>query len=348
MNCLALDITNKIAAQNPDCWSSLDKLKKNFGSSDNRCYISSEVCISYLINDRIENFNKNTVKNADIMAAVASWRLHKQVFKFAPEMENMLMEQADEELVMPLEVLYNLPYDCIYIQLNELYINQIHYDGFFVHFDYDFHNKMRMLKIILVQDAGTYNSYIINLRDGYTVKDGIREYVNECRQNEKELARWSKNHMYSKYIPINFNYELYINEVSKFLNSLFQLVLYLCSQNKEIIENTAQKSIHKAPTSKDFIKDKYREVQIWDCGTNTATLIRKMHTGTYTYIPRSSDNKGGTPKSPHSRRGHWHHFWTGAKNSDDRKLILKWIAPTFINKNLSTDSVQLNIVEGRI
>ena len=73
-----------------------------------------------------------------------------------------------------------------------------------------------------------------------------------------------------------------------------------------------------------------------------------MHTGTYTYIPRSSDNKGGTPKSPHSRRGHWHHFWTGAKNSDDRKLILKWIAPTFINKNLSTDSVQLNIVEGRI
>ena len=34
------------------------------------------------------------------------------------------------------------------------------------------------------------------------------------------------------------------------------------------------------------------------------------------------------PHRPHTRRGHWHHYWTGTK--DNRKLILKWTAPIFV------------------
>lgn len=36
-------------------------------------------------------------------------------------------------------------------------------------------------------------------------------------------------------------------------------------------------------------------------------------------------------KSPHARRGHWHHFWIGKHETNERKLILKWVAPMFIN-----------------
>ena len=31
-----------------------------------------------------------------------------------------------------------------------------------------------------------------------------------------------------------------------------------------------------------------------------------------------------------SRRGHWHHYWVGPRDGD-RELILKWVAPMFIN-----------------
>ena len=37
----------------------------------------------------------------------------------------------------------------------------------------------------------------------------------------------------------------------------------------------------------------------------------------------------GGKKRPHSRRGHWHHYWAGPQ--DDRRLILKWTAPTYIH-----------------
>lgn len=50
----------------------------------------------------------------------------------------------------------------------------------------------------------------------------------------------------------------------------------------------------------------------------------------------------GSAKSPHSRKGHWHHFWTGKRGTEERKLILKWVAPMFINGG--TDEVSVNLI----
>ena len=54
----------------------------------------------------------------------------------------------------------------------------------------------------------------------------------------------------------------------------------------------------------------------------------------------------GSPKRPHTRRGHWHHYWKGERGSSHRKLILKWLAPIFIkgydvNDNVVTTNVFL-------
>ena len=32
----------------------------------------------------------------------------------------------------------------------------------------------------------------------------------------------------------------------------------------------------------------------------------------------------------HVRRAHWHHYWVGKQNTDERKLILHWIPPTLV------------------
>lgn len=43
------------------------------------------------------------------------------------------------------------------------------------------------------------------------------------------------------------------------------------------------------------------------------------HTGTRTKV------------AAHVRRGHYHHFWQGSRKDGTRKLILKWVAPIFVN-----------------
>ena len=46
-----------------------------------------------------------------------------------------------------------------------------------------------------------------------------------------------------------------------------------------------------------------------------------------------SDDKEGSPKASHWRRGHWHTYLTGAKKT---KQSLKWIEPIHVNSNIST------------
>ena len=51
--------------------------------------------------------------------------------------------------------------------------------------------------------------------------------------------------------------------------------------------------------------------------------------------------------APHSRRGHWHHFWTGAKDKpEERKLVLKWVAPTMIHGDQPNETTTVVKIKG--
>lgn len=65
----------------------------------------------------------------------------------------------------------------------------------------------------------------------------------------------------------------------------------------------------------------------YDVGIRVGAALRKAARSE----PHRSEGVGtGTAKRPHSRRGHWHHYWTGPMDRD-RKLVLKWTAPTIIH-----------------
>ena len=48
----------------------------------------------------------------------------------------------------------------------------------------------------------------------------------------------------------------------------------------------------------------------------------------YKYL---SEHHDGSTKRPHIRKAHWHSFWVGKKNSDKRKIVVKWVAETYVN-----------------
>ena len=84
------------------------------------------------------------------------------------------------------------------------------------------------------------------------------------------------------------------------------------------------------------IQDKAREVKSFSVGIRIGAAIRKAQRKP----PADPDAEKGTgsAKRPHSRRGHWHHYWTGPKDGD-RKLVLKWTAPTFIHADDIDDNI---------
>lgn len=93
------------------------------------------------------------------------------------------------------------------------------------------------------------------------------------------------------------------------------------------------------------IKDKYREIKGWDIGyriVDKMTAVKQEQTEkrereeNSKQSERMAETKSGYPRMPpvpHLRCGHWQTFWTGKRepNNPDRKLLLKWIAPTFVN-----------------
>lgn len=184
------------------------------------------------------------------------------------------------------------------------------------------------LRFLLLENDGTNYPIALHLIPGGTISDGIDAMLKEM-ENQK--------------IKANIRTIENVTAISKFadrtielVSRLLQLVLYICADNTEIDENPDQQKITRRAAGQ--IKDKFREVRKWDVGVRTTKLIRNIKSSDkYVHYNDVSETKG-TPKRPHVRRGHYHHYWVGSRNSSERRLVLRWVAPTFINMEKSEDA----------
>ncbi|MDO4173734.1 MAG: hypothetical protein Q4D42_03120, partial [Eubacteriales bacterium] len=235
-----------------------------------------------------------------------------------------------DDMRVPTDVLYSMPYPCIYIQTSTT-----DFGGFFVHFEDDLREGYGMeLRFLLMYDGHELPLYL-HLKSGATIYDGIKEGQKESRKN---AAGWNLPKISQQQVSSLLDGFERIQKA--LIPQLLQLILYICAENKEVRENSQQAKIHRAPSSPKYIKDKPREIQSWDLGTETAIRLRSLHTyrePSESATPRSGSSAGST-KAPHVRRAHWHHFWTGKHGSKERKRVLKWVAPSFIHANGSAES----------
>lgn len=345
--CIPLEMTNRIAKTYDDVWTHAENMHDMNGEGgtkwDKRCYLPIGAGIAITSRGRkVTNpgdFTNREMSDAAVIAAVVPWRFHKQIYVFDREMEEMLEEQGEEDLVIPTEILNNLPYQCIYIK-----INSEDFDGFFVHFESDANKggEMELRFLLCWKSLDKYPiPIIIHLVENGTVKDGVGRTLEEMRKNAK---KWEMRHTEKE---LELAHEVTEDLASK----MIQLVLYLCAENKEVKENPVQKKITKQPKEKKFIKDKFREVQMWNCGEQTGEIIRKIKYAAKEEKDEDEEKearafaaKTGGHKRPHSRRGHWHHYWVGKRDSTQRKLTLKWLPPMFIHSQIER-TVTVNIIE---
>jgi hypothetical protein len=330
--CVPLEMVEKYNKRYPKAWKYLTMCHGLCGTSEETkwdpiCYVPISAAIDAAAD--FQDFTKlpynqqiNIMPNAAALAALASWRIHKQIFEFDEDMEEMLYEQA-EDIVLPVNVLRSLPYPCIYIRTKKM-----NYDGFFAFFESDMRTGQLELRFLPFFENGTTVDLLpIYVTEGLTVKEGLQKAFDTALEQPKTIQRLAKDPALKKDLEKQFEKTLKISK------KLMQLVLYICAQNAEIEENPVQKKIYRKPKSEVILKDRYREVQKWDVGKQTGENIRKYRkSDSVRYVYESNGEKAGssTPKRPHVRSGHWHHYWTGPHDGE-RKLVLNWLAPTFVH-----------------
>lgn len=253
---------------------------------------------------------------AQAIAALAPWRLSKEVFVMDEGMQELLFEQADDLKLDP-DTLLCLPYPCFYIQFapNTEFFDTL-YDGVFVHLEYDTETGDRELRLLYLKASGRTMGVPIHI-DAGTIEESIDRTLDEAYSNVPSEQHEIRRALLAESAAND--------EMALAYKKTLQLVLYVCAQNAEIAPSSEQAFYTRRSTT---IKDRYAEIRKWDVGVRIGNAVRA-----YKRRSASSPESSGTHSSPrpHMRRGHWHSFWTGPKAAaSERKLILKWVAPTFV------------------
>lgn len=191
--------------------------------------------------------------------------------------------------------------------------------GFFAWLDIE---DAKILRLQFLQPNGDSLPIPIPITGG-TIDDSILEFIKLAGERHGNPSR-----------PKYDADDLLDSPFPKIISECVNLLLYLCSEKPDIPDDTELRT----KRSRDSFGNPKRAVQ-WDVGTRIGSALRKATEREMT--KESSDNEKDlnnfavknphTSPRPHMRRAHWHSFWTGKRDSSDRKLILRWLPPITVN-----------------
>lgn len=334
----------------PDIWKQIDEVRGigvEFGYrwDEKICYCPITIAIGALT-------GRQGMSRADasglggLVAALAAWRREKRVYRFDPDLAAEVMASADD-LVIPTEVLRQMPASCLYIQAGG--VDESGSDGFFAWVEQDVENDRQELRLLFLDaDGRMVTQYMVHLMPGGTIKDGVDAAQREMRRNASALeSEGVDRSMLELAIPGS-------DEARGTIVRAVQLVLYICAENADIRENEDQKRVYRRCAS---VSDKFREVRQWDVGDDLGWQIRMIRSRRSSRTGNGpvnlteteagdSEIGSGSPRRyknrPHLRRAHWHHYWVGEGR---RKIVLKWINTMIVNAEDGEIGVTVQIVE---
>lgn len=213
------DITQSI----PSIWEDIaqaagNQRKESLWRSD--IYITSG-CLKKEVLDRCYRGPEGTDSmTAAALSTPASWRCCKEVYRFAPEMEQMLYQQASGTL--PINVLLHLPYSSFYIETPQLSSDGYH--GFFVSLDQAIDGRtggrIRLLRCFACASAGSTGVGLIELplEEGKTLIDEIIPAAKRAASLVPISSKEAEPFL-----------QLYILKTLMVITRLCQLILYIAA-----------------------------------------------------------------------------------------------------------------------
>lgn len=277
------------------------------------------------------------------------WNRNKQIYSFDRDFISELVNTG--ETTFPYDFFERLPYQTLYLDFSEAgkdITEAIGLDGCIVQVNKTFFDDTDGKKLEF------YVISMLNFNDGDSTHIRTTIVLNDSENGVH--MNFSKSNLLmncdvKKLLETN---PVYRDESTATLDEdmakvqeavVIQALSYLCSYEPDIRETTASKaSYRKAKKNKKKGEDlPARQFQV---GERFGEMFRKWTKG---QVGQSSDSVStGRHNKPHMRRAHWHRYWTGKRDSDDRKLIVKWTHECFCGLTEDNAENKLDIVQHRV
>jgi len=261
------------------------------------------------------------INDVGIICALAAWRVTQGVYRFDPDIYEAVINTPITGN-LPHDVLFNLPEWCVYIETPGLNMDGNVLAGFFAYLEYDVNEHHNELRLVLDYDVPIPSLYSAPIHLGpWPLAEALAKTAEAAAEQAKLL---------------NMDYKPAMGEMQKDFSPLISLLLYLCSVNGEI-GNDSQRPIR--PRTKKTKKGPRLfpppQPKTWDVGVRMGAAMRRA-TAAATETAAAQDEPGpdkqrSSPR-PHYRRAHWQGYWTGPRTTD-QKYVVKWIQPLLIGVN---------------
>lgn len=260
------------------------------------------------------------------LAALDAWRQTRTIYRFTPELYAALAD-SDPFDTIPTQALQRLPEWCVYVALPQ----EAGVHGFFAFLEYDLNHERPELRLVVDDPTAGLVSLILYL-DRPTIRDALRDMVLTAIANAGGGTHDTRGTTAdTDQVP---GFADGMRQMRDLFDRLLPALLYLCTREPDITDpdqptETAQHTPRHTP-------DPTRPVRLWETGYRIATALHDTTTDTDQTEPAPGPTAPRRRPRPHLRRGHWHHYWVGPRDSADRTLTLHWLPPTLVNARDST------------
>ena len=244
------------------------------------------------------------------LASTYIWRCSKGVYRFAPEIYDILTAQPlSGEL--PVACLYHLPEWAVYIETPGLTYENRRMTGFIAHLDYNlFSRDVDLQFAMFFPDSDMPKMLALPLGDG-TLSDAM----DRVDQVDSMFMGKARN---GRYIGGKTAYH-------KTFSAMIQLLLYLCSDEPDMpaIEHPQNRKRFCGTVRPPL------EPRIWDVGVRVSSVIRNYRNEDKKYDAQSDSGVTHSSPRPHIRSAHWQTYWVGPRTASfpERRPVLHWIPP---------------------
>ena len=266
-----------------------------------------------------------------VVGALGAWRQTKTIYRFDPDLYRALLDTQLADRLPP-QAFYRLPEWCPYIALPQP--NPVG-RGFFAHLEWDLNTQRPELRLLCDRDPAPLAPLILYL-DRPTISESLTDVLATTLANAADpstahdihshgdlsvQAQWAARARQAG-VPDDLITQA-LTAVRDTLHAACSTLLYLCAEDRDIVnpdeppDQASWTSTPPGPAAKP---------RVWEVGWRLGAALRIARARTPTQT-----GEGGSPR-PHIRRAHWHHYWTGPRNTpDERRLTLKWLAPIPVN-----------------